>query len=142
MLLAVLERLQEHAPGLASVDIGEDLDAIVAGTAPGTGDTFVIPARERADPNRLAMGGFRQRVTEQFYVAFFISYHGDVHGRARAERFDGFKTAIEDALAGWQPSPDSEPFALVNGEGTPLGNNLSVYVQAWQTTRTLSGKDP
>lgn len=142
MLLAVFDRLTNHAVGLTSVDVAEDLDSIMAGTAPDNGACFVVPARERADPNRLGMGSFRQVVTEQVFVAFVVRHHGDVKGRARAEQFKGFKTAIEDTLAGWSPTPYSQPFSLVNGEGTSVGNNVTVYVQTWQTTRNLSASEP
>ncbi|MCW5711267.1 hypothetical protein [Shinella sp.] len=142
MLLAVFDRLASHAVGLASVDVAEDLDAIMSGTAPANGACFVVPSRERADPNRLGMGSFRQVVTEQVYVAFVVRHHGDVKGRARAEQFKGFKTAIEGALAGWSHDPYCLPFSLVNGEGTSVGNNVTVYVQTWQSTRNLSASEP
>lgn len=137
MLELVVARIRENIGDLKSVDMAENLDLVVAGTSPDDGDVFVIPYREKASPNKLATG-FRQLVNVQIAVTFVVRHHGDVHGSERAARFDSYKRSIEDALAGWEPTDDSEPFQLVAGEGTPLGNNTTIYVQTWETTRFLT----
>lgn len=140
MLSLIVDRLLAVAGSpFSSVEVAEDLDALAMGTAPNTGAVFVVPGRDRASPNELAMGGFRQFVDTQFYVAFVVRHHGDVRGAARAARFDGLKAAIEGALAGWKHAPGVKPASLVNGEGTSLGNGVTVYVQSWQTSRFLTG---
>lgn len=140
MLQAIVDSLDAAPAGsFASVDMAEDLDALAMGTAPETGAVYVVPFRERAAPNTLATGGFRQLVDVQFFVAFVIREFVDVKGRERAARFDAAKSAIEGALAGWVPERGAKPVSLVNGEGTSLGNGVTVYVQTWQTSRFLTG---
>ncbi|KRB58459.1 hypothetical protein ASE04_27485 [Rhizobium sp. Root708] len=140
MINTIVERLKA-ATDLPDVVMAEDLDVITKSTARPSGTTFVIPFREKAKPNTLMSGGFRQHVTEQFLVAIILRHHGDALGAMRAKEFSGFKHAIEQALAGWEPTDMSEPCELVGGEGTPVGNNATVYVQTWETTRFLTVED-
>jgi len=75
----------------------------------------------------------------QFVVAFVVQIHSDAKGAERAKAFDGFKADIEQAMTGWEPTPNSAPFELVGGESSSLGNNRSIYAQTWETTRQLTG---
>lgn len=138
MLNLVVERLKERAASLPAVEMAEDLDAIGKATARATGTIFVIPWREKAKPNALMSGGFRQLVQVQFLTAILLRHHADALGTMRASEFDAHKNAIEQAIAGWEPTDVSDPCELVGGEGTPLGNGASVYVQTWETTRFLT----
>lgn len=138
MLNLIVERLKAQAAILPAVEMAEDLDAIGKGTSRDSGTTFVIPWREKAKPNALMSGGFRQLVTEQFLTAIILRHHADATGSIRASEFSTFKDAIEQAIAGWEPTDTSDPCELVGGEGTPLGNGASVYVQTWETTRFLT----
>lgn len=137
MLDLVEQRLKDRAPILPSVDMAEDLDAIGKATARPSGTTFVIPWREKANPNKL-MGGFRQLVVEQFLTAIILRHYSDALGAMRTAEFSTFKAAIEQAIAGWGPTDMSDPCELVGGQNTPLGNGVSVYVQTWETTRYLT----
>lgn len=139
MIALVVDRLKERCPGIVKVLLAEDLDMLEKGTAVPHGTAFVIPFRERASENALSSGGHRQLVTMQFLTAFVVRRHDDDRGAERALAFDGLKAEIEAALAGWAPSPEGEPCELVGGEGTPLGNGVSVYVQTWETSRILTG---
>nr|WP_245423531.1 hypothetical protein [Rhizobium subbaraonis] len=121
----------------AAVLAAEDLDALAKGTAPRAGTVYVIPYRERAEPNELATGAFRQFVLVQILVAFVVRRHDDTKGGKRIAGFDAFKNAIERALCGWAIEPSSEPFELVAGQAAPFGNGVTVYVQTWQTSRYL-----
>ncbi len=142
MIEVIRQHLEDTATTLTAVEIAEDLDALVAGTAAKSGTAFVVPFRERAKPNSRSMGGHLQLVQVQFVVAFVIQQHSDAKGAARARAFDSFKTDIEQALAGWQPEEAEEPFELVGGESSSLGNNRSVYAQTWETSRFLTGDQP
>jgi len=139
MISLIRQHLEDTALLLASVEVAEDLDVLAQGTSSPHGTAFVVPYRERAKPNTRATGGHRQLVETQVAIAFLIRVHGDARGAKRAEAFDEFKGDIEQAMAGWEPHPDSKPFELVSGEGTPLPNNTSVYIQTWETTRYLTG---
>lgn len=138
MLQLIVSRLDQSAPALNRVQVAEDLDAVVAGTAPNSGDCFVIPFREKAGANQ-RMTGFLQRVEIQFLTAFVVRYHNDANGEQRAKAFDAQKSQIEAALLGWEASDEFEPCALVAGEASSLGNGASIYVQTWQTARYLEG---
>ncbi|MGZ2403361.1 phage tail terminator protein [Rhizobium ruizarguesonis] len=138
MLNLIVERLRAHAAILPAVEMAEDLDVVAKATARVSGTTFIIPLREKAKPNTLMSGGFRQLVREQFLTAIILRHHGDALGSMRASEFSSFKDAIEQAIAGWEPTDVSDPCELVGGEGTPLGNGASVYVQTWETTRFLT----
>lgn len=139
MISLIVDRLKTQAPTLPFVAMAEDLDAIFKGTAPVNGATHVVPYREKAGANKVGMGGFMQVVSFQFLVAFVLRRHNDPKGGLRAAQFDDIKTAIQDALAGWEPTDDSIPIELVGGEGTPIDNNVTIYVQTYETTYLLTG---
>ncbi|MCI9864882.1 hypothetical protein RHIZ_02865 [Rhizobium skierniewicense] len=137
MLQDIIDRLKAKAPSLHTVLPAEELDAIAKGVAPRGGTTFVLPYRERARPNDIAMGAFRQSVRVQFLVAFVVRRHDDGSGGKKALTFDLLKSEIEMALAGWAPSRENDRFELVAAQASPLGNGVSVYVQTWETSRFL-----
>lgn len=140
MLSAIVDRLKLKVPSAPSVEMAEDLDAVVQSVQRDTGTIFVIPFRERAKPNALATG-FRQLVSEQILVAVLLRHHGDELGAAKAEQFSDSKHEIEQALAGWEPNDSADPLELVGGEGTPIGNGVTVYIQTWETSRLLMRED-
>nr|WP_319388191.1 hypothetical protein [uncultured Cohaesibacter sp.] len=138
MIQEVIARLKSEVPDLIDVLPAEEIDAIAKATAPKSATAFVLPYREKAEPNTRATGGHLQYVAVQFLVAIFIRRY-DARGGERVIEFDDLKTSIENALAGWEPSEDADPVELVGGQAAPLGNGRSVYVQTWQTSRYLSG---
>ena len=139
MIGAIVTRLIALCPSLADVVVAEDAAALDKGTALRSGTAIVIPYRERARPNTLIAGGHRQAVETQILVALLGRLHGDVRGAERAMFFDACKGEIETALAGWAPADDAEAFSLIGGEGSAMGNGVSIYVQTWQTVRFLTG---
>ncbi|WP_174800683.1 phage tail terminator protein [Martelella limonii] len=141
MIAEIVARLKEAAPDLAGVLPAEDIEILSKATAPKSGTAFVLPFRERAEPNQRATGGHLQIVAVQFLVAFVIRQY-DTRGGKRALAFDDLKHAIEQALAGWMPPSAEEPLELVGGQATALGNGASIYVQTWQTSRFLEGRTP
>jgi len=140
MLQAIIERLREKVPSAPAIIMAEDLDAVVQSLQRDSGSIFVIPFRERAKPNSLATH-FRQLVSEQVLVAVLLRHHGDELGTSKVEQFSPIKTEIEKALAGWEPTDAAEPMELVGGEGTPIGNGVTVYIQTWETSRFLTKDD-
>lgn len=137
MLQDIIDRLKDKAPSLHAVLPAEELDAITKGISPRGGTAFVLPYREKAQPNEIGMGAFRQSVQVQFLVAFVVRRHDDGSGGKKALTFDLLKSEIEAALAGWAPSPENDRFELVAAQASPLGNGVSVYVQTWETSRFL-----
>jgi len=137
MLQDIINRLKANAPSLTAVLPAEELDAITKGVAPRGGMTFVLPYRERGEPNEIGMGAFRQSIQVQFLVAFVIRRHDDNSGGKKALTFDLVKMEIEAALAGWAPSRENDRCELVSAQASPLGNGVSIYVQTWQTSRFL-----
>lgn len=127
----------DHWP---AVRMAEDLDAV--GAMIGlidSGSAIVMPFRERADPQALATGGFRQRVAVQFLTVIVLREYDHAMGGSRATRFDTAKHDIETALAGWTPESCFEPCALVDGESSAFDKGVSFYVHTWQTARFLTG---
>lgn len=142
MIAAIVARL-EAAAAFAAVEVAEDLDLILNGTAPEDGSVYVVPLRERAQSNTLATGGHRQLVETQFATAFVVREADDIRGAARAARFDSLKSAVETALTGWPPGPEADALSLVAGEGTSVPElGVSIYVQTWETARFLTGVFP
>lgn len=140
MLSAIVERLREKVSSAPSIIMAEDLDAVVRATQRDSGSIFVIPFRERASPNSLVTG-YRQLVVEQVLIAVLLRHHGDELGTAKAELFSKSKTEIETALSAWEPTDSYEPLELVGGEGTPIGDGVTVYIQTWETSRFLTKED-
>ncbi|ARE40910.1 hypothetical protein RGUI_2769 [Rhodovulum sp. P5] len=144
MLGDILARLSSTLPTdrWAGVEIAEDIDALTerAGqVATELGTAIVMPWRERADPNPLATGGFRQRVEVQFAVGAVVRLYDHLMGADRALRFDALKSDVEAALAGWEPPTGSDPCELIGGEASPVETGVSIYVQTWATARFLTG---
>jgi hypothetical protein len=140
MLADIHDRLKMAAPAaFAAVEIAEDIDALTerAGLV-DSGSVIVMPWRERAGEQALATGGHRQRVETQFAVGIVIRHYDHMMGGDRAVQFDGYKTAVEQLLAGWCP-PDAEPCELIGGESSPVEKGVSIYVQTWATARFLTG---
>jgi len=140
MLADIHDRLK-MAPGtpFSGVEIAEDIDAL--GERAGmvdSGAVIVMPWRERAAPQALATGGFRQRVEIQFLTGIVIRQYDQQMGGDRAVQFDSYKTAVESLLAGWTP-PGAEPCELIGGESSPIDKGVSIYVQTWATARFLTG---
>ncbi|TAU06569.1 hypothetical protein ELI55_17785 [Rhizobium ruizarguesonis] len=133
----VADRLKTHATALSDVRTAEDLDALSKGTAPKSGTAFVLPYRERAEPNELGMGSFRQLVAVQVLVAIVIRKHDDAQGGKRVSGFDALRDSVETALAGWAIASEDQLFELVSAQAAALGNGVTVYVQTWQTSRYL-----
>lgn len=139
MLAAIHQRLLDAAPGLTDVQVAESVEAVGAGTKPRSGTAFIIPWREAAQASPYSTGTFRQEVIVQVIVAFLVRSHVDAKGAARAAEFDGVKSAIEGALAGWEPPGAILPMELVSGDADPQGNGATLYAQVWQTARFLTG---
>ncbi|OCJ65022.1 hypothetical protein A6U97_12030 [Agrobacterium tumefaciens] len=137
MLQSVITRLESKATLLAAVLPLENLAALDKGVAPRSGAAFVLPYREKAEPNDLGMGGFFQVVHVQFLVALIVRQHDDASGGKKIITLDSGKAEIEAALAGWQPSEQNNPCELVAGQATPLGNGVTAYVMTWQSSRYL-----
>ncbi len=137
MLGLIIDRLKAKSPSLTAVLPLENLAVIDKGVAPRSGTAFVLPYREKAEPNELGMGGFFQIVHVQFLVALIVRQHDDASGGKKIVTLDSGRAEIETALAGWQPSEQNNPCELVAGQATPLGNGVTAYVMTWQSSRYL-----
>ncbi|MBS7541494.1 phage tail terminator protein [Ancylobacter lacus] len=138
MIGATIDRLRSVAsPPFTSVDGAERLEALGESTAPDHGAAFVVPFDERGEPNTLATGGTSQRVEVYLLVAVVLRAYGDDRGAERVASIDDFRSAIEMALAGWTPDPDSKPYEFVAGRAAPQGNGVTWYVQTWATDRYI-----
>lgn len=142
MIGAIRDRLKACVPMAADVVLAEDVARLGEGPALKSGTILVMPPRERAEPNEYETGGHRQLVAVMIDVGFLLRRHGDALGGARALGLEEMKDAIEQALAGWSPTPDDFEMNLVGGEGEPLEKGVSLYVQTWQTKRFLTGATP
>lgn len=139
VLSAVRDRLSTVSV-LPSVDLIEDVELILnRGTAAKSGTCFVVPYRERADANQRMSGGFLQRVNVEFLTAVMIRLDDDPRGTERLTQFDGYRTAIREALLGWSPGEDSKPVEFVGAQGGRLSTNTSVYLQTWETSEIWTG---
>ncbi|MDO5614449.1 MAG: hypothetical protein Q4G14_14555 [Paracoccus sp. (in: a-proteobacteria)] len=135
MISDIITRLER--PGVfAQVDLAEDMDALMRGTARPSGTVFVMPYRESADPNGLATG-FRQRVSVQIVTAIIMRINDDPRGASRARALETYRHAVECALIGQTPAGAATPLELIGGEGSALTDNVSLYVQTWETTRYI-----
>lgn len=142
MIESIVTRLRAalSADRWPAVEMAEDLDAV--GALVGlidSGSVIVMPFRERADPEALATGGFRQRVAVQFLTVIVLREYDHAMGGSRAARFDTAKHEVEAALAGWRPDEALEGCALVDGESSPFDKGVSFYIHTWQTARFLTG---
>ncbi len=118
MIEAVIARLQAAAmPPLAAVDGGETLDAVGAGVAPRGGSAFVLPFRERAEPNAWLSGAFVQRVEVMFLVAICVRHADDASGRRRVASLEALTHAVE------QPSQAGSRRTATNASSSVLPPN-------------------
>lgn len=145
MLDVIRTRLISRLPEARwdGVYIAEDIDELsrMAGQI-RSGSAIVMPWRERAGPQALSTGGFRQRVDVQFAIGIVVRDYSQMMGAERAVRFDLLKTDVEAAIAGWEPAWADAPCELVGGESSPIETGVSIYVQTWATARFLTGETP
>lgn len=142
MLAGILTHLRNVLPldQTPAVEMFEDLDLLADRIGEvESGAVLIMPYRERATANSLATGGFRQRVTTQFISVIVIRDYDHRLGEERALMFDGHKARLEAALAGWTPPACVDPCQLVDGESSPVDVGVSIYTQAWETARFLTG---
>lgn len=142
MLATIHDRLKmgPSAAAFVDVEVAEDIAALAERAClVESGSVIVMPWREHAGPQSVMSGGFRQRVETQFAVGIVIRHYDDLMGGDRAVQFDAFKTAVEAALAGWEPADAIEPCELIGGESSAVNKGVSIYVQTWATARFLTG---
>ena len=145
MLADILAHLRATLPQdqTPAVELVEDIDALadMAGRIE-SGAIIIVPWRERADPNPLVSGCFRQRVAVQFLAGIVIRTFDHMMGEDRAVQFDGHRHRLEQALAGWVPPAAAAQCHLVDGESSPVTTGVSIFVQTWETARFLTGDQP
>ncbi|MBZ4022195.1 hypothetical protein C8J27_11072 [Rhodobacter aestuarii] len=142
MLSEILAHLQAELPkpAWAGVEIAEDIDVLAARAGlVEHGTAIIMPWRERAKPQDLMSGGFRQQVEAQFAVGIVVRQYDQLMGADRAIVFDALKKDIEAALAGHILPGTASPCELIGGEASPVTTGVSIYVQTWATTRFLTG---
>ena len=139
MIQVTIDRLRAHAcPPLRTIEGAEELAALAVGVAPNHGAAFVAPFEERAEPNELATGAFRQRVSVTLLVAVVLRRQDDARGAKRIGSIDVLQPAIESALAGWTPDQDDhDPYELVTSRAAPAANGVTWFVTTWRTSRWL-----
>lgn len=146
MMAGVLQHLRDTLlPGSETPDVVlvEDIDKLVdRGGVLESGSVVVVPYRERATENRLASGGFRQRVAVQFLTGIIIREYDAAMGEDRALQFDAHKARLEAALAGWTPPAAEDACEMVGGESSPIEVGVSIYIHTWETSRFLTGESP
>lgn len=142
MLTAVLAHLTARLtdPRWTGIHVAEDIDAL-AGLAGQieSGSAIIMPWRERADPNMLITGGFRQLISVQFLTGIVLRDYDQFLGGERAAAFDAHKADVEAALAGVELPGFEAPCELVGGESSPVSRGVSIYVHTWETSRFLTG---
>lgn len=98
---------------------------------------FVLPLGLSAEPNTVFTGGHRQRVTERVGVVFLVRYAGDATGARSLPTITALETAIEGALAGWQPASVETPLDLVRGSLLSLTAGAVFYQVDFAGDRTF-----
>lgn len=143
MLDQIRARLVDRLPNgrWDGVYIAEDIDELSATAGRiRSGSAIVMPWQERATPQTLSTGGFRQKVAVQFAVGMVVRDYAGLMGEVRALQFDTLKSDIEAALAGWEPEGAIQPCELIGGESSPIDKGVSIFVQTWATARFLTGE--
>lgn len=142
MLTAIRDHLKAEltASHWAGVGVAEEIDELarLAGTV-DDGTAIIMPWGEKAQPQQLSTGEFRQLVEMQFAIGIVLREYDQEMGGDRAIRFDTFKAELEAAMAGWEAPDSFDPFELIAGESSPITTGVSIYVQTWATTRILTG---
>jgi len=137
MITAVMERLKAKT-SITDIQTAEDLEALSNGVMPRNRTVFVLPFDESAGDNAFVSGTFRQSVVVRFLVAFFLRRYDDAKGDGRVTIFELMRDEIEKALAGWQWDEHEELVSFVGSRaGSSPAKGTSIFVQTWQTTRTL-----
>ncbi|HAE47587.1 hypothetical protein [Tistrella sp.] len=137
MIDLVYARLTGATSTFSSIEVVESIEAITKAVQSPSGTLFIAPGPETAEMSRTS-GVHRQLVRVDIVTAIIVRIADDVRGAARAQRFAHYKADLEAALAGWQPTPQSEPMNLFASDGGTLSGTVSVYLQTWRTTRYLT----
>lgn len=140
----VIHRLADQVPDLAGAEDALQLaDLLERGILPQRfPHAFVLPVGDDAEPNLIATGAVRQRVTETIAVLLVHKHAGEkTGGRVRAA-LEPLKQAVRAALMGWVPDPDYTPFELVRARLVGLAGGAAFlqldFRTAWHLRQTLA----
>lgn len=123
----VIARLVAQVPALKLVAGAAQFAALDA-PPPLLPAAYVLPIASQAEPNSLAAGGFRQRVTEVFAVILLHRNLRDARGAAAVlDLADTLIPAVRTALIGWAPAAGWDALSLAQGRLIDTDDNVLAW---------------
>lgn len=98
---------------------------------------YVIELADSADPNGLATGGIRQRVTRGFGVVLIVSALRDPKGGPAASTLAPLRQALRQALVGFSPDEAHEPVTYVRGRLLAAERGFLAWQDEFSTRTTI-----
>ena len=111
---AIIARLRDRVPGLRTVGVAADLNAVLEGRiADQTGaSAFVIGLGSRGGRPDIAAGAFVQDVTETVSIILTLRSIDNRAGDRAVDEVEAIKGSIRTAIAGWAPDGAYDLYAL------------------------------
>jgi hypothetical protein len=137
----VITRLKSQTDRTVLRTLGGALDYAKLKSAPQAPCAFVVPVRESAKDNNVAVGAVRQAVHEQFGVILGLTSRNDRHGDKAEAEIRAVRDAIKAALHGWQPTPDYDPITFVQGDLLDFTNGIVWWQDVYATATQWRAKE-
>jgi hypothetical protein len=131
-LAPIIEQLRDVVPSLRLVGGAAQFERALGGltTLPAA---FVLPAREQAGESAFMDQLVEQLVNAEFAVVLAVRNLADDEGAAAVEALEPVRTAVRDALLGWQPAPDAHGCEYVAGELVAFDNGVLWWQDTYRT---------
>lgn len=120
--------LKAQVTELKSVETAAAFFAAAEGNI-ATPAAYVLPVATSADPNSVAAGQVRQRLTETFAVALFFGRAG-AKGEHAVVKFEPVRDAILTALVGWKHPDGGTAIEVVRQQLTRYDAENQIF--GWQ----------
>ena len=140
MLAEIEDRLTASAPSLKFVQGAAEFAAIKANPPknrqPGAD---VLPLRERAGANLVAVNATRQRNTVDFAVVLALGNFADRRGGTASKAMGAVRDEVKAALIGWQPTADMEQIEYSGGAIVDFRDGVVWWQDDFTTSEQISG---
>jgi hypothetical protein len=98
---------------------------------------YVIELADSADPNGLATGGVRQRLTRTIGVVLIVSALRDAKGGAAVASLAPLRQALRLALVGIEPDEAHEPVTYARGRLLAAAGGFVAWQDEFSTRTTI-----
>jgi hypothetical protein len=131
-LAPIIEQLRVCVPALRLVGGAAQFER-AAGALTTLPAAFVLPTKESAAESAFMDQLVEQLVNAEFVVVVAVRNLTDDEGAAAVESLEPVRTAVRDALLGWQPAANAHGCEYASGEIFEFGNGVLWWQDTYRT---------